>query len=236
MRVFEPKHWSDMSPYETRTELEISVLVVEDEALTRTLISKLLSNSGFRVVGAVADAVNAMILFREHRPQVVMIDIDLGGGPTGLDIAQALRKLSPRVGLIFVSSIVDSRTISPNLPPMPAGSIYVNKADVNNSEQLIELVQRAFQVIQSGVANVKNPAHLTIEPFTDVQLELMRMISLGMSNAAIAAARYTTIKSTENSIARLAKKLNIPSESTNNQRVLIARAFYRLNASSKLYE
>jgi hypothetical protein len=34
----------------------------------------------------------------------------------------------------------------------------------------------------------------------------------------------------------LAKKLNIPSESTINQRVLIARAFYRLNASSKLYE
>jgi DNA-binding NarL/FixJ family response regulator len=57
----------------------------------------------------------------------------------------------------------------------------------------------------------------------------MRLISLGKSNSAIAALKFTTVKSTENAISRLAKKLKIPSDDANNQRVLIAREFYKLN-------
>jgi len=67
------------------------------------------------------------------------------------------------------------------------------------------------------------------EPFTDLQMELMRLISSGMSNVAIAAARFTTVKSTENAISRLAKKLGIPTDDKSNQRVLIAKYFFKLS-------
>ena len=43
---------SAMSTALTQSELQISVLVVEDENLTRALMSKLLTTSGFRVVGS----------------------------------------------------------------------------------------------------------------------------------------------------------------------------------------
>ena len=114
--------------------------------------------------------------------------------------------------------------------------MHVNKADIAEADQLIEVIRRAYESIQSGGESRTSELQLISEPFTDLQLELMRLISLGKSNAAIAAARFTTLKSTENAIARLAKKLNIPSDDTNNQRVLIARAFFRLNSSSKIHE
>lgn len=219
-----------------KSELKISVLVVEDETLTRTLISKTLVNSGFRVVGAATNASTAMAAFRLHRPQVVLMDIDLGAGPTGLDIAQALRKISPRVGLVFITSFSDIRSIAPNLPPIPAASLLMHKSDISEVEQLIEVIRHAYEVVQSGADNVKLPVAKAGETFTNLQLELMRLISMGKSNSAIAAVRVTTVKSAENAISRLAKKLNIPSDDLTNQRVLIAREFFRLSGTAKIHE
>ncbi len=137
----------------SKSELEISVLVVEDETLTRTLISKTLASSGFRVVDTATNASTAMAAFRLHRPQVVLMDIDLEAGPTGLDIALALRKISPRVGLVFITSFSDVRTIAPNLPPMPAASLLMHKSDISEVEQLIEVIRHAYEVAQSGADN-----------------------------------------------------------------------------------
>ena len=225
-----------MELQESHSELEISVLVVEDEILTRTLISKLLATAGFRVVGATSTASTAMALYRQFQPDVVLLDINLGEGPTGLDVAGALRRITAQVGLVFLSSITDIRTISPNQPTMPEGSVYLNKADISKTEQLIAAIQKAFELSQSKAQKAAPESRLMSEPFTDIQFELMRLIALGKSNSAIAEIRFTTLKSTENAISRLAKKLNIPSDDASNQRVLIAREFYRLNNNVQRYE
>lgn len=225
-----------MELQEPHSELEISVLVVEDEILTRTLISKLLATAGFRVVGATSTASTAMALYRQFQPDVVLLDINLGEGPTGLDVAGALRRITAQVGLVFLSSITDIRTISPNQPTMPEASVYLNKADISKTEHLIAAIQRAFELSQTKAPKTAPESRLISEPFTDIQLELMRLISLGKSNSAIAEIRFTTLKSTETAISRLAKKLNIPSDDASNQRVLIAREFYRLNNNVQRYE
>ena len=172
-----------------------------------------------------------MRLFRTFKPQVVVTDIDLGAGPTGLDIASAISKISPTTGIVFVSSIEDVRTIRPNLPAAPATSQYLNKADVSNVQILIEVIRNAFEAALTGPTTKSKDDNWEIskEPFTDLQMELMRLISLGMSNVAIAAARFTTVKSTENAISRLAKKLGIPTDDKSNQRVLIAKYFFKLS-------
>ena len=215
----------------SHSEPQISVLVIEDEALTRTLISKVISAADFKLVGTAQNAMEAMRLFRTFKPQVVVTDIDLGAGPTGLDIATAISKISPTTGIVFVSSIEDVRTIRPNLPAAPATSQYLNKADVSNVQILIEVIHNAFEAALTGpTSKAKDESpEMSKEPFTDLQMELMRLISSGMSNVAIAAARFTTVKSTENAISRLAKKLGIPTDDKSNQRVLIAKYFFKLS-------
>ncbi len=215
----------------SHSELQISVLVIEDEALTRTLISKVISAADFKLVGTAQNAMEAMRLFRTFKPQVVVTDIDLGAGPTGLDIATAISKISPTTGIVFVSSIEDVRTIRPNLPAAPATSQYLNKADVSNVQILIEVIRNAFEAALTGPTTKSKDEswEMSKEPFTDLQMELMRLISSGMSNVAIAAARFTTVKSTENAISRLAKKLGIPTDDKSNQRVLIAKYFFKLS-------
>ena len=219
------------------SQLHISVLVVEDEALTRTLVSKVLGAVDFHLVGTAQNAAEAMRLFKTFRPQVVVTDIDLGGGPTGLDIAHAIERISPSTGIVFISSIEDVRTIRPNLPMAPLTSKYINKADVSNVQILIEVIRNAYESAQIGPnSKLRDEGwEISKEPFTDLQIELMRLISLGLSNAAIAAARFTTVKSTENAISRLAKKLGIPTDDKSNQRVLIARYFYKMNRAQHIH-
>ena len=220
------------------SQLHISVLVVEDEALTRTLVSKVLGAVDFHLVGTAQNAAEAMRLFKTFRPQVVVTDIDLGGGPTGLDIAHAIERISPSTGIVFISSIEDVRTIRPNLPMAPLTSKYINKADVSNVQILIEVIRNAYESAQIGpISKLRDEGwEISKEPFTDLQIELMRLISLGLSNAAIAAARFTTVKSTENAISRLAKKLGIPTDDKSNQRVLIARYFYKMNRAQHIHD
>ena len=212
------------------SQLELSVLVIEDEAFTRTLVSKVIAAADFKLVGSAHNASEGIRLFRTYKPQVVVTDVDLGVGPTGLDIAAAISKISPSTGIVFITSIEDVRTIRPNLPVAPATSKYLNKADVTNVQVLIEVIRAAYEKAQTGpMSRFKDEGwEISKEPFTDLQIELMRLISVGMSNAAIASARFTTIKSTENAISRLAKKIGIPTDDKSNQRVLIARYFYKL--------
>jgi DNA-binding NarL/FixJ family response regulator len=66
---------------------------------------------------------------------------------------------------------------------------------------------------------------------TDSQLETMRLIAQGLSNAEIAKVRKVTEKSIEQTISRLVANLNLPKGAENNQRVQISKLYFRLTGS-----
>ena len=61
-----------------------------------------------------------------------------------------------------------------------------------------------------------------------VEVELLRYISQGLSNREIARLKGVKIKSCENAISRVAKKLNVQQSPTTNQRVLLVNLFLAL--------
>lgn len=214
----------------TETALALGVLVVEDENFSRTILSESLIAGGLRVVGSASNAQAAMKLFQLHHPDVVTLDLDLGDGPTGIDIAYAMREKDSSVGIVILSSLPDPRLLRPNLRPVPPHVIYQQKSKVDTPEALMRSIHEAIQAIANAgdkKASRNNGAqHQT--PFTDTQIEFMRLIALGLSNTEISKRRFITVKSTENSIARLAKILHLEQDETINQRVQIARTYFRL--------
>ena len=76
--------------------------MVEDDAFSRTLIVSTLQAGNFDVI-AVADAKNAMVSLEDFEPNVALLDIDLGIGPTGIDVAYALRDKKSNLGIVFLS-------------------------------------------------------------------------------------------------------------------------------------
>ncbi|MCH9706399.1 MAG: response regulator [Actinomycetia bacterium] len=85
------------------------LLPVEDDDLTAATISELLTSHGF-LVETVPGAAEAQRSAKDFDPDVALIDVSLGPGPTGADLALALSRSAPHVGLMLLTRHPDLRT------------------------------------------------------------------------------------------------------------------------------
>jgi DNA-binding NarL/FixJ family response regulator len=191
-------------------------------------MSKSLDAAGFSIISVADTAPIAMKTLRETNPDCSLIDIELGTGPNGIDIARAFRKLKPSIGIVFLTSIVDPRLIDLKGLELPEGSIYLSKSFVSDTSEISESLHESMRLAKdkSSPCIIRYPKSQL--QLTNGQFELIRLIADGLSNKEIARKKFVTLKSTENSIARLAKKLDLKDTNTNSQRVLIAKRYFQM--------
>jgi DNA-binding NarL/FixJ family response regulator len=205
-----------------------NLLIVENDSFAGTFMSKSLDSAGFSIISVADTAPIAMKTFRQNSPDCALIDIELGTGPNGIDIARAFRKLKPSVGIVFLTSIVDPRLIDLKGLELPDGSIYLSKSYVSDTSEISDSLHESMQLAKSkSVACIIRYPKSQLQ-LTNGQFELIRLIAEGLSNKEIARKKFVTLKSAENSIARLAKKLELKDTNTNSQRVLIAKRYFQM--------
>jgi DNA-binding NarL/FixJ family response regulator len=203
----------------------MKLLIVEDDSMMLQALSSGLVANGISNVEVATSASIAMQKFRSFKPDVSLIDIELRQGPTGVDVSHAMRKLNPNVGIVFLTSLADPRLVDSRLPELPEGSIYLRKNSVKNLSEIIEALELA---ISGDLKSIKSKTTDNFLDLTKAQFEIIRLIAQGHSNLEISKIRVTTVKSTENTISRLAKKLGINNSTTASQRVLLARKYTEL--------
>jgi DNA-binding NarL/FixJ family response regulator len=203
----------------------VKLLIVEDDSMMLQALSSGLVANGISSVELANSASIAMQKFRSFKPDVSLIDIELRQGPTGVDVSHAMRKLDPKVGIVFLTSLADPRLVDSRLPELPAGSIYLRKNSVKDLSEVTEALQLA---ISGDLKSIKSKTADDFLDLTKAQFEIIRLIAQGHSNLEISKIRVTTVKSTENAISRLAKKLGINNSTTASQRVLLARKYTEL--------
>lgn len=82
----------------------LKVMVVEDEEQIRMILGKMIEKSeGCQVVSSCGNFASAISDFIKFRPQVVFMDIDLGG-ESGLDCAKAITEVDPKVKIVFATA------------------------------------------------------------------------------------------------------------------------------------
>jgi len=204
------------------------LLIVENDSFAGTFMSKSLDTAGFSIISVADTAPIAMKTFRETNPDCALIDVELGSGPNGIDLARAFRKVKPSIGIVFLTSIVDPRLIDLKGLELPDGSIYLSKSFVKNTAEISDSLHESIKLDKNNseaciIRYPKSQLHLTTGQF-----ELIRLLAEGLSNKEIAKRKFVTLKSTENSIARLAKKLDLKDTNTSSQRVLIAKRYFQL--------
>ena len=194
-----------------------SVLVVEDDSFVRATVTTALRFHGFDVVDSVGTSVEAMDAFRELLPDVALLDLDLGGGPTGADLAVGMRRLKPDLGIVFLTSFEDPRLLDSRLTNMPERCGYVVKQSLQDTEFLAAAIRGSDDSGEIPRVNL-----------TESQAETLRLVAAGLSNAEIARIRVVEVSSVEKAIRRAADVLGIHADEAVNQRVALARAYYRM--------
>jgi DNA-binding NarL/FixJ family response regulator len=204
------------------------VLIVDDDKFVRTAIESALSNSGFDISGSVSSAKEALAVNTSAQVDVALLDLDLGIGPTGFDLAQALRKVSPQMGIVFLTSFQDPRFASISGVTAPRGSRYLVKSEIENITQVIStILQTKHRPFNENVNHINK-----FEKLTDLQIEVWREVSEGLSSSEIAARRKISEKAVEAILARIYTFLEIKREKSNNPRILLANSFKKFSGKN----
>lgn len=207
----------------------LRLLLVEDDEFTRTLLSRALRAENFEVVCESADASQALKKSRRLTLDVAILDLDLGRGPTGLDLALGLRRSLPNIGILFLTNYKDPRLLGLDATMAPHGSVYFEKGSLNNFSQLKKAVERAISnaKISHQRQNVEMKSLTKGIDLTSIQIKILKMVADGKTNEDIAAIRNVSEKSIEQVLSRITKKIGIEVDKGSNRRVELALFYYR---------
>jgi DNA-binding NarL/FixJ family response regulator len=202
----------------------VKVLVVEDEPLVRALLTSLLEADGFQIKSA-SNAAEARAVTKDFEPRVAILDIELGDGSSGIDLSHILRLQVPQIGLVFLTHIPEPRVVGVENRNIPKNAAYLRKdrmADTGVLKAAIEAasrdrVSKQFRddkTIQHQLTNVSRS-----------QLDVLRMVAMGLSNHEIAAQRGTTVRAVEHLVKRAFTAAGVDADAPGNARVVAARQF-----------
>jgi len=202
----------------------IRVLLLEDEALLRLTLASTLPDDTMSVVGDYGEAAEVVAAAEDTAFDVLVTDLDLsqGPGPNGIVVANVLRRANPRLGVVLLTSYADPRLVGAKLSQVPEGSEYMRKQDVRDIETLRAAIRHA-----ANRTGDSTPADLAVA-LTDIQIETMRLVAQGLTNAEIARQRVVTERAVEKSLSRIAQSLGHEGDATKNPRALIVRAYYEM--------
>lgn len=200
------------------------VVLVEDDNLTRLILAETLAQRGFEVQSA-ATAGEAEDLCAQFDPDAVVLDVDLGNGPNGFDLADSLRLSSPGIAILFLTHLPDSRFIGRDQDKLPAGFGYLNKDRLVAEEALFEALDSVLRGRQSGVPRHDTDPSRPMAYLSQAQISVLRMIALGMDNQQIATKRKTSVRAVYGLIQRAMAAIGAEEDAEGVGRVVAARAF-----------
>lgn len=99
----------------------LRILIVEDEAVIAQHLWMLLEDIGYEVVGRAAKYSKAVDLLESAKPDLVLLDIILGGAKDGVDVAFHIRETQPALPFIFLTSHADPKTVERAKTAKPYG-------------------------------------------------------------------------------------------------------------------
>ena len=211
------------------------VLVINDDAFELATLSAALRLHTINVIGEANNLAVAESLFRSLQPEVLVIDIHFDG-QEAITLVKKLRKLNPALGIVFTTACPDLRLLGIASKDVPLGSQMILKKSISNLEVIATSIRNSISIAEtkSPVAWVdsqgsphENAFASVLGAMTDTQIETLRLVATGLSNAEIGRVRFVSEKSVEQIVARIAGHFAIAPDRTRNLRVLIAGHYYK---------
>jgi two-component system chemotaxis response regulator CheY len=116
------------------------VLIADDAAFMREMLREILTDAGFRVVAEAEDGVQAVASYREHRPDLVTLDIVMPR-KSGIDTLREIRAEDPNACVVMCSALGQEALV---MEALDSGACdYVVKPF--RSDQVVAAVTRAVQ-------------------------------------------------------------------------------------------
>ena len=190
------------------TNKTLSVNLVENNELLLLLVSNLIKTYPVDLLNSSSTYGAALKAFNQKNSDVVILDLDLGEGPNGYDLALMMRQLKSNLGIVFYSSFNDERFIINGNNQILTNYVFLRKSEIINNNAIYDAILQSIEILEEENKFRKKEVTAFYKNFNDREIELMAHVAAGFSNKKIASIFKIEIKSCENAISRLAKKLN----------------------------
>jgi NarL family two-component system response regulator LiaR len=195
----------------------IRVLVAEDHAVVREgLCSLLTARYGVQVVGEAADGLEAVEKAQSLQPDVILMDLAMPR-MTGLEAILKIREKNPNARILVLTSSSEDAKVSAALKAGAMGYLLKDSGvdDLAHAIQSVHrgnlsLPQELAQKALAGLLGAKGDAP-PAEELTRRELDVLRCLAQGMSNAEIAQALSVSVPTVHSHVHNVLGKLNLTS-------------------------
>ena len=204
------------------------IVIAEDSTLLRDGVSRMLTDHGHQVVGAIDDAIGLAQLVEREDAELVLLDVRMPPTHTdeGIRAALELRAQWPALPIIVLSQYVEENYASELLAGDLGGIGYVLKDRVTDVGQFVETVARVAEggtaidpeVVSQLLARTRR--HRPIAELTPREREVLGLMAEGRSNTAIAEELVITQRAVEKHVKNIFQKLRLAPADTDHRRVL----------------
>ena len=195
----------------------IRLLVVEDHAVVRQgLCSLLTAKYGVRVVGEAANGLEAVEKAQALQPDVILMDLAMPH-MTGLEAILRIREKNPDARILVLTSFGDDAKVSAAIKAGALGFLLKDSsaddlalAIKNVYRGNLSLPQGLAQKMMAGLLGGGDEAAPT-EELTRRELDVLKCVAQGMSNAEIAQALSISVPTVHSHMHNMLSKLNLSS-------------------------
>ncbi len=181
------------------------VLLVDDHPLVCNMLTALINAQGNLMVCGVAGSLDEAIAATDcHHPDIAIVDLSLAHG-NGLTLIQTVKPKAPNLKFI-VFSAHETSVFSRRSRDIGAHG-YINKREA--PEKIIDAIN---SVIEGGAWFTDLPGHSSpLDALSNRELEILELVGMGLSNAAIARQLNRSVKTIESHRENLKHKLGLKS-------------------------
>lgn len=202
----------------------LRLLVVEDEALFREMLIRILDDEpGLEVVGNTDTGEAAVTLAQQTDPDVVLMDIELPGSLDGIDTALEIKRNRPQTGIVLLSSHKDRRYVTSLPLEQQPGWSYLLKQSVADIATLVRAIEGSANGVvvldPTLIAGLLPRPDTAVSRLTPRQRDVLELIAQGFSNAAIADRLSLTERSVETYVSIIYQELGVAGERDSAARV-----------------
>jgi DNA-binding NarL/FixJ family response regulator len=183
----------------------MKILLVDDHALIRAGLANLLTQHHHQVVAEASTLGQASALINTHKPEIVIVDINLGTS-SGVDLIKEMRKSDSKSKFVVLTMHDDTQTLE---SAKDAGAVaFVTKSAP--MESLLEILQ----TIATGTDKFLKAGKINqITPTKDFQLtprelEVLTLLPSGATANAIGALLFLTEATVKTHLANIYRKLS----------------------------
>jgi two-component system, NarL family, response regulator NreC len=188
------------------TEDRITVVLADDHVIVRSGLKLLLSQAGMEVVAEAGDVQDALRYVNGHKPDVLVLDLNMPGEPSLPAIPRFL-EASPQTRIVVLTMQQEPQFAREALGNGATAYVLKEAAD----DELVDAINAARQ--GRTYVNPSLGAKLATAPvgppggLTEREADVLRLIALGHTNTEIAEQLYLSVRTVETHRANLQQKL-----------------------------